>query len=268
MLVTGADVRRSSLSNFDVKLLLVPANSLPKIHEMKRQIDYRDSGDSEESDREEDEKIAQRNLLEIRSSLWHGNQTSEVPEPDVASQTNSILALFEPKFREIFSSYCSAMGSIIVLSTHLMALCLEHLITFSCWCRESNNRCVWIRNVLEENADLRPEVRNGMAMILIYCFSAAKAHSLNSDMVTVLQDLDSGLGIVNKTSLKVYNDPFFYFAFLKSCISGLIDTGRIPGNERWNQPKKPKRQSENKGSHLILSVNDPISSLITLLKSY
>ena len=75
-------------------------------------------------------------------------------------------------------------------------------------------------------------------MILIYTLSTAKAKSsgkTDSDMFSVLQDAESGLGIVNKTSLKIYNDPFSYFTFLKSCMSGLIDAGKVPENERQNQ---------------------------------
>ena len=68
-----------------------------------------------------------------------------------------------------------------------------------------------------ENLDLRPEVRNGLALIVIYVFSAAKKYlgSKSTDMFAVLLDSESGLGIVNKTSLKIYNDPFNYFAFIK-----------------------------------------------------
>ena len=54
-------------------------------------------------------------------------------------------------------------------------------------------------------------------------------------MFLVLQEPDTGLGIVNKTSLKIYNDPFCFFSFLKACMSGLIDAGKLPENERLNQ---------------------------------
>lgn len=126
-----------------------------------------------------------------------------------------------------------------------MALCLDFLIPLCCWCRNPI-KTSWIRAILEDNPDLRPEVRNGMAMIVIYTLSAAKAKHLRSEMFLILQDAHSGLGIVNKTSLKIYNDPYNYFSFIKSSISGLIDAGCIPENERSNQPKKSKRHLENK----------------------
>ena len=122
-------------------------------------------------------------------------------------------------------------------------------MTFSCWVRESNSRMTWIFKILEENPDLRPEVRNGLCIIFVYAISAAKAKSINSDMFTVLQDSDNGLGIVNKTSLKIYNDPFNYYSFLKGCVTGLIDCGTIPENERINQPKKSKKLNLNKGKN-------------------
>jgi hypothetical protein len=34
-------------------------------------------------------------------------------------------------------------------------------------------------------------------------------------MFTVLMKAESGMGIVNKTSLKIYSDPFGYFNFIK-----------------------------------------------------
>ncbi len=117
-----------------------------------------------------------------------------------------------------------------------MSVCLENLIPFCCWARENNARIMWIKEILDDNLDLRPEVRNGLSMILIYTLSSAKTHGLqNTDMFLMLQDAEFGLGIVNKTSLKIYNDPFNFFNFIKSCMSGLIDAGKIPENERQNQ---------------------------------
>jgi hypothetical protein len=148
----------------------------------------------------------------------------------------SITKIYEPKFMQVFHSYCESMKQQIDISKHLMSVCLENLIPFSCWARESNNRCQLIKDALDDNPDLRPEVRNGLSMILIYCLSSAQARQTkDGDMFSVLQDSEKGLGIVNKTSLKIYNDPFNYFSFLKSCMSGLIDAGKIPENERQNQ---------------------------------
>lgn len=148
----------------------------------------------------------------------------------------SITKYFEPKFMEIFDKYCESNGHPVDISKHLVSVCLENLISFCCWARESQARSQWVKLILEDNVDLRPEVRNGLAMVLIYVFSSAQAQQgTDADMFTVLQDAETGMGIVNKTSLKIYNDPFYYFSFIKSCISGLIDAGKIPENERQNQ---------------------------------
>lgn len=153
-----------------------------------------------------------------------------------AKSDGSIVRLYQPKFIEVLMKYAECTNQNVDVSRHLLWICLDHLINFSCWARESTNRSNWIKKILEENTDLRPEVRNGLAMILMYCVSAAKANTIpDSDMFIVLQDNDNGLGIVNKTSLKIYNDPFNYFNFLKACITGLIDAGKIPENERQNQ---------------------------------
>lgn len=185
--------------------------------------------------------------------MFASSRTLDANGNEVAKGSEySITRFFEPKFLVLFTKYSEAIKQPIDLSRHLMSLCLDHLVSFSCWARENAIRSQWIKTNLEDNTDLRPEVRNGLAMILIYVFSSAQSRlgkdSQNNsiDMFAVLQDADNGLGIVNKTSLKIYNDPFCYFNFLKSCISGLIDAGKIPENERQNQPKKPKRQTENK----------------------
>jgi hypothetical protein len=170
-----------------------------------------------------------RNLLDFRNgSNWE-------PEPNREDVT--ILKTFEPKFFQVFLKYSQYISQQSIQTTgHLMAICLENLIPFCCWARENNTRISWIKKALDEHVDLRPEVRNGLSMILIYSFGTAKASSIEGlDMFTALQDADDGLGIVNKTSLKIYNDPIFCYGFLKSCMSGLIDAGKIPENERTNQ---------------------------------
>jgi hypothetical protein len=128
---------------------------------------------------------------------------------------------YGPKFIEVFQGYCTFVQTPVGITNHLMSCCLDHLVAFSCWMREDTGRSDWVRQCLDDNVDLRPEVRNGLAMILVYGFSAAKAAedpSDGQDMFSVLQDSETGLGIVNKTSLKIYNDPFQYFAFLKCCL--------------------------------------------------
>jgi hypothetical protein len=102
-----------------------------------------------------------------------------------------VITHFEPKFIEIFQAYCKQTnGKIYDVSAPLMSLCLDHLLALCCWVRESNDRCNWIRNILDDNVDLRPEVRNGLAMVHVYAFAAAKATlwgKKGSDMFIVLQ---------------------------------------------------------------------------------
>lgn len=154
----------------------------------------------------------------------------------------TITSIYEPKFLEIFNAYRQFAQSyepnidLVNLSTqHLMTLCLNNLLPFSNWARDSATSS-YIRNTLYDHADMRPEVRNGLALIIVYTFSAAKAsdeldnynaqfsnmNSLagsgkvtNIDMFSVLMRSDTGMGIVNKTSLKIYNDPLEYLSFIK-----------------------------------------------------
>ncbi len=97
------------------------------------------------------------------------------------SNPPTITSIYEPKFLEIFNSYtkfAAAYEPNIDLtnpaSQHLMTLCLNNLLPFSNWARTTNTSS-YIRATLFENPDMRPEVRNGLALILVYTFSAAKA---------------------------------------------------------------------------------------------
>lgn len=209
------------------------------------------SGEDSDNDFDESHRDAALNLLDIANpSRWRNLNPTESSNPSEdklptqianGSTANSdqigdqsIIKVFEPKFLEVYNEFVYCSKEKLDLSKHLMVVCLEMIIPFCCWARDIEH-VDWIHTTLDGNADLRPEVRNGLAMVLIYVFSAAQAEASHSDMFTVLQDLESGMGIVNKTSLKIYNDPFHYFKFLKSCISGLIDAGKIPENERQNQ---------------------------------
>lgn len=197
--------------------------------------------DGNNEDEDEDDEGIVRNLLGIRENA--ADERTAGLTASVNGGSASITQLFEPKFLLVYNFYkqemCSGPGTLgIDLSQHLMSLCLDHLIRFSCWARESTGRCNWIQKTLDDNIDCRPEVRNGLCMLFVYALSAAKAaeqRGRRTDMFLVLQDSNTGLGIVNKTSLKIYNDPFSYFAFLKACMSGLIDAGKLPENERLNQ---------------------------------
>lgn len=173
------------------------------------------------------------------------------------------------KFCEIFHLYNSICNPKIDPSLHLMSLCTEHLIQFAKWVRETEDRIQSISDKLLKHDFLRPEVRNGIIHIMVYTFASIKAKNIgNADMFTTLQDHDTGLGhsphhlhpsltlsddnrwfsigIANKFSLRIYNDPYQYLSFLKASLSSLIDAGIVPENERVNQPKRIKQRYENK----------------------
>lgn len=154
---------------------------------------------------------------------------------------------YGPRFCQLFQDYSSTLPVPVNTDRHLMSLYLEHLVPFCNWARQNDAQIASIRTTLLENEYLRPEVRNGIAVVLVYTFSAVKAlQRPNLDMFQTLQDGEFGLAIVNKISMKIYNDPFTYLAFLKTCISSLIDAGTIPDNERVNQAKRGKTVVENR----------------------
>jgi hypothetical protein len=164
----------------------------------------------------------------------------------------SDTVVYGPRFCLLFDRYCERFNLRIDIKQHLMTLCSEHLVRFINWARESNQQATWVSNTLFDYDYLRPEVRNGIVMILIYTFAAKKAtvDPSSMDMFTTLQDAERGLAIANKFSLKIYNDPILFLTFLKTSISALIDAGVIPENERMNGPKKgSKEKLENKEEH-------------------
>ncbi|RYG95801.1 hypothetical protein EON65_55395 [archaeon] len=84
----------------------------------------------------------------------------------------TIATIYEPKFFEIFQAYQSyvsihhsAINNAMASQQHLMTLCLNNLLVFSQWAREGDN-AQYVRSTLFENPDMRPEVRNGLALIL------------------------------------------------------------------------------------------------------
>lgn len=200
------------------------------------------------------------------------NSTSISNSNNIRKNSNTLVptiaSVYEPKFIDIYNTYKSFvlkqqinldLNFNDISKHHLMTLCLNNLLTFSNWARDSANS-EYIRTALFENQDLRPEVRNGLAMILVYTFSAALSHDMKAnssstnnlsnliDMFGIISKPEIGMGIMNKTSLKIYSDPFGYFNFIKTCISGLIDASAIPENERNNiqQTKKIRRGSKNR----------------------
>lgn len=154
--------------------------------------------------------------------------------------------IYGPGFAEVFEAYRSHLNDEhIDTSRHLMSLCLDHLIDFVNWARDSDSREQWINEVLQNNLYLRPGVRSGVVAILIYSFLSIKSAATGGDMFSVLRDTTNGMGIVNRYSIKLYSDPFQFVYFLKTCVSGLIDAGVLPDNERVDKHKKVKPQVYN-----------------------
>jgi hypothetical protein len=120
---------------------------------------------------------------------------------------------------------------------------------------------------LFQNVDFRPELRNGLTMILMYTFAASQAARAvdGSDLFGVVMDSTHGLGIFHKTSLRVYSDPFNFFNFLKMCLTGLIECGVLRENERVSQavPKTRRRHFEVESE--LVAFNDLKALLIRRL---
>jgi hypothetical protein len=184
-----------------------------------------------ENDDSEDDNVIADQLLNIRKGGHEFDSGAKDTNPN-------IIQVYEPKALLIWKAYLAAFSpqKQVGCSSHMMITCLLHIVDFCCWARSTENILNWITTEIFENSDLRPRVRNGLTLLFVYCVAAAKADvEGNTDMFTVMQDCDSGLGIVNRTSLKIYNDNLNYFSFLKMCLSGLITAGMVPENERSNQ---------------------------------
>lgn len=176
-----------------------------------------------------------------------GGVTEDGFDPKDLKKKVSDAQVYGPRFCVLYETFCHKNHITMDIRRHLMSLCLENLVPFVKWARENDAQIQWIQNTLLENDYLRPEVRNGVVIVLIYTFASIKASlDPNLDMFITLQDNDQGLGIANKFSLKIYNDPFFYLTFLKTTISALIDAGVLPDNERQNQPKRNKIAYQNR----------------------
>jgi hypothetical protein len=142
---------------------------------------------------------------------------------------------FGPRFCELFHNFTSDCDLQIEKTHHLYSLILDNCVDFLRWVRRDDHTIAEVNNLLFNSNYLRPETRNGAIMILIYLFSSIKASICPGlDMFSVLVSDDDGLGIANRFSLKIYNDPFGYLAFLKSSVSALIDCHVIPENDRMN----------------------------------
>ena len=209
----------------------------------------------------------QQQVCRAKSSANALEQQQQQQQPEETDETKlSDALIYGPRFCQVFREYTETLGKPVNVDRHLMSLCTEHLVPFCKWARENEAKTTSIRGTLLEFDYLRPEVRNGIVMVIIYTFASIKAtRESGLDMFITLQDTEKGLGIANKFSLKIYNDPFMYLSFLKISISALIDAGAIPDNERINQPKRNKAMVENKEE---LDAYDQIQKrLVSLLDS-
>jgi hypothetical protein len=153
---------------------------------------------------------AGQGTLHLQQHHHHGN----------GGHASEDILNFEKIFFIIYQHYISELSlNSIDLSENMLSLCLNNLLPFCCWARKDSQKSECLHKLLLDNADLRPEVRNGIALIIIYVFASAKEHLETTDhaidMFGVLQDTHRGLGIVHKTSLRIYNDPLNYFSFIK-----------------------------------------------------
>ena len=184
--------------------------------------------------------------------MMHKDCSSNMSKQEInCTDETGIQTHYQPKFLEVYASYMIYLRSnslVIPVHEHLFATCIEHMVTFCVWARNSPESSNWIFHTLLQNQDLRPELRNGLTMILLYTFASAHAKTLGdgSDFFKVIMDNTIGLGIIHKTSLRVYNDPFSFFIFLKLSITGLIECGTLKENERVSQsnPKTRRRHFE------------------------
>ena len=100
---------------------------------------------------------------------------------------------YGPRFCQIFKEYTSTLPVPVNSNRHLMSLCTDHLIPFCKWARETEAQATSIHATLLDHDYLRPEVRNGIVIVLIYTFAAVKAlKDTNLDMFRTLEDTESG----------------------------------------------------------------------------
>jgi hypothetical protein len=142
---------------------------------------------------------------------------------------------YGPRFCELFHMFVTECKLQFNISRHLLSLILYYLITFIRWARQDEDRIDNISKLLLNYNYLRVGTRNGVVIVIIYLFASIKSTVIPySDMFSVQMSDNYGLGITNKFSLKIYNDPYYFLTFLKLCVSALIDIGAIPENTRSN----------------------------------
>jgi hypothetical protein len=170
---------------------------------------------------------------QINDSYGYPSLQQHQVQPHHSSASEDILN-FEKIFFVIYQHYISeeSLTNSIDLTQNMLSLCLNNLLPFCCWARKDSQKSECLHKLLLDNADLRPEVRNGIALIIIYVFASAKEHLETAehalDMFGVLQDTHRGLGIVHKTSLRIYNDPLNYFSFIKVPSPSLLSANQRP----------------------------------------
>jgi len=103
------------------------------------------------------------------ASAGHGHDTGGPKVSDAIT--------YGPRFCQLFQEFSSTLSVPINTDRHLMALCAEYLVAFCKWARESEAQIASIRATLLDNDYLRPEVRNGIVVVLIYTFSAMKVRT-------------------------------------------------------------------------------------------
>jgi len=216
------------------------------------------------------------NVSSVLALLMMKDTSSNVNGTENMCQTEAELyipSVFQPKFMEIHDTFMAQLPAeyraSIPQHDHLLGAILEYMVKFCCWARGSADTSAWINNLLFQNVDFRPELRNGLTMILMYTFAASQAvrSKRSSDLFTVVMDANHGLGIIHKTSLRVYSDPFNFFSFLKLCLTGLIECGVLKENERVSQsvPKTRRRHFEVESE--LVAFNDLKSLLVTRLRT-
>ena len=173
-------------------------------------------------------------------------------------------AFFEQKFSQLYSAYIHENPSLFIdpeawLTRHFFCLCLDHVVPFSKWLRQSVAHLLWVQTTLQHHFELRPEFRNGLIMIFIHTFATMKAihvnrsngkqlknPSLNENMVTILQSATKGLNISFQTIFKVAYDRSSQLTILKNVVLELIELNVIPKYVQRREKEGKKNNAEFK----------------------
>lgn len=140
----------------------------------------------------------------------------------------NMLDDYEKRFLLVYQQFLQSSESTTAQNLnkkHLLSKCLHVIIPFCAWARSSKETSNWIHETLMRGTEFRPEVRNGLCLVLAYAAAADSACNAGLTMLQVMQCGDTGLGIVHKSSLRIYNDPFDYFALMKvsQCVRSDVD---------------------------------------------